>query len=110
MLQHTAPPLPVDFHSREWLIRAMSEPLRPHVGLASERIDNIFALPDGGYAVMTNAGIEQFDHSLARTDVIRGELNGNMMVLGDGRLVLHSPSLFVVTAGAIEKPDIGLYR
>lgn len=93
----------------------MTEPLRPHVAIASSRILDVAALAGGGYAVLTGAGIELFDAQLARRGTIPGEpseLSGTVLVALPGeRFLVHGtwPSRLHEGAvgGALANVDLG---
>ena len=92
----------------------MAEPLRPHVAIASARILDVAALAGGGYAVLTDAGIELFDASLARRATIAtiaGERAGAVLVAVPGdRFLVHGTMrswLYEGAAGgALAKVDV----
>jgi hypothetical protein len=82
--------------------------LRPHAGIANARIIDVIARRDGGYAVLTAAGIDLFDAELAKRTTIADEASGKLVELADGRFVAYSSGLAVSTNGApFEKIETG---
>jgi hypothetical protein len=80
----------------------MIDPLRPHVAIASSRILDVAALADGGYAVLTAAGIELFDAALARRATIAGARAGTALVALPGdRFLVHGTPLSWLYEGAV---------
>lgn len=78
----------------------MTDPLRPHVALASSRIFDVAplpegaALPGGGYALLTETGIELWDAALAHRGSIAAaeRTHGSLVVLPDGRCLVYGSS------------------
>ncbi|HSK03348.1 MAG TPA: hypothetical protein VK932_18985 [Kofleriaceae bacterium] len=90
----------------------MTEPLRPHVATASSRILDVAAEDDGGYAVLTGAGIERFDAALAPRGEIAGEHTGTLLrAVPGGRFLVHGTSMSWLYAGAagtaLARVDLG---
>jgi hypothetical protein len=89
----------------------MTEPLRPHVAKASARILDIAALADGGYAVLTAAGIDLFDAGLAPRGSIAGEHSGSVLVAVPGeRFLVHGAGMSWLyegrAGGALARVDL----
>ncbi|HWO21130.1 MAG TPA: hypothetical protein VNO30_20320 [Kofleriaceae bacterium] len=90
----------------------MTAPLRPHTALASSNILDVAALAGGGYAVLTDAGIERFDAQLAPRGAIPGAHSGAVLVeLPGERFLVHGASLSWLyegaAGGALAKVELG---
>jgi hypothetical protein len=80
----------------------MTEPLRPHTALASSSIRDVAALAGGGYAVLTDAGIELLDAALAPRGTIPGTHSGTVLVALPGeRFLVRGASLSWLYEGAV---------
>jgi hypothetical protein len=71
----------------------MTEPLRPHAGIASARIIDLVVRRNGGYAALTSAGIDLFDDALATRTTIASEAVGTLLEVADGHFLVYSSSL-----------------
>ena len=78
--------------------------LRPHFARATGWIESVTPSLDGGYVVLTRAGLELFDAALAPSRVLRGNF-GSPTLLADGRMVSTASLDVIAPDGTISRLD-----
>jgi hypothetical protein len=90
----------------------MPDTLRPHVVLAAGPIRDVVPIADGGFALLTTAGVELRDAELRLRATIAGDPQAYRLTAGPGeRWLIHSWGLSrlaeAVVGGAITPVDLG---